>query len=142
MTATAVPTLPLEPLVDAVGGVDRLDVDTATLRRWTERGLPRRDGYSLCDQLGIRAGQVWSRALLGRRVPACLFPVGPLMAATGLTSAQLGRWARCSGTVWARVLRYGLTERQADRLACKAGLHPVSVWPRWYELTGTGEVGQ
>lgn len=36
------------------------------------------------------------------------------------------RWAR-------RLLANGLTDRQADHLAHRAGLHPANVWPTWFD---------
>jgi hypothetical protein len=33
-----------------------------------------------------------------------------------------------------RCRRFGLTSRQADRWAIRAGLHPDDVWPDWWEI--------
>lgn len=36
------------------------------------------------------------------------------------------------GRRWIRRYRtWGLTATQADRWACRAGLHPLDVWPHW-----------
>lgn len=49
-------------------------------------------------------------------------------------------WAGFSGDVFTAAHRYGLSERQADRLACKAGLHPLILWPeRWMESINEGD---
>jgi hypothetical protein len=37
-----------------------------------------------------------------------------------------------SGTQWAAYQAHGLAWRTADRLAHKAGRHPVEIWPNWY----------
>lgn len=44
---------------------------------------------------------------------------------------------RISSTQWGSFQREGLTERQADRLACRIGLHPASVWPEYFDKEGT-----
>ena len=32
----------------------------------------------------------------------------------------------------------GLSARQADRAAVRAGFHPANIWPHWYRATTTG----
>jgi plasmid maintenance system antidote protein VapI len=43
--------------------------------------------------------------------------------ALGVHSTQVNRWRRT-----------GLTIATADRLAIAVGLHPVDLWPEWYDL--------
>lgn len=42
-----------------------------------------------------------------------------------------------SGRTFKRMRDEGLTERQADRLACKLGLPTGFVWPEWFRETPT-----
>lgn len=65
------------------------------------------------------------------------YPVADLARAIGLnpTDTQALSLALGVGRRWIRRYRdAGLTERQADDWACRAGIHPCDVWPRWYDL--------
>jgi len=37
-----------------------------------------------------------------------------------------------NGHTWARVKAHGLTWVEADRVACRRGVHPCSIWPDWW----------
>jgi hypothetical protein len=59
------------------------------------------------------------------------YSLQPLADALGLTldTPGLARRLNLSGTTWKEYRDLGVSERVADRLACKAGLHPYTVWP-------------
>jgi hypothetical protein len=59
------------------------------------------------------------------------YPLQPLADALGLAldTPGLARRLNLSGTTWKEYRDLGVSERVADRLACKAGLHPYTVWP-------------
>lgn len=61
------------------------------------------------------------------------FPFAPLAAAMGATEPQAARELGLSGSTEQQYRRDGVTERVADRLAVKAGLHPWMVWPEMAE---------
>lgn len=68
-----------------------------------------------------------------RRVSPRL-PLAPLVERYGSISAL----ARALGRDYAQVQKWssdGVPERSADRIAVAVGLHPVDVWPDWYEVT-------
>jgi hypothetical protein len=48
----------------------------------------------------------------------------------------LARALGCERTLVSKWRNHGLPLVSADRLAVSLGLHPVEVWPDWYELTG------
>jgi lambda repressor-like predicted transcriptional regulator len=50
--------------------------------------------------------------------------VSGLARALGRDRAQLAKWRRD-----------GLPIMSADRLAVAVGMHPVELWPDWYEVT-------
>lgn len=57
------------------------------------------------------------------------YPLAALVAASGLTEAQLARRVGLSGSTLKMARERGLVERSADRYAVRAGLHPFEVWP-------------
>lgn len=57
-----------------------------------------------------------------------LFPLEPLLAATGLTQTRLQRKVHASGKDMARAAREGCTAAQADMWAVRCNLHPFAVW--------------
>lgn len=57
------------------------------------------------------------------------YPLGALVAVSGLTEAALARKVGLSGTTLKAARHRGLTEEAADRYATRAGFHPVAVWP-------------
>lgn len=59
------------------------------------------------------------------------WPLGPLQDALGGSVRSLMRHTGVSGADIARAALDGLSDRQADRWACRAGLHPANVWPDW-----------
>lgn len=59
------------------------------------------------------------------------YPLEPLAAAVDLTVPALLRECGVSGTTAKDYRADGVTERVADRLACRMGLHPAIVWPDW-----------
>lgn len=48
-----------------------------------------------------------------------------------LSNAHAARVLGLSGTTMRRVRQVGFSADQADRFACKAGFHPLVVWPHW-----------
>lgn len=46
-------------------------------------------------------------------------------------TGHVSRVLNVSGSTWAHFRRVGLSPFQADRLACRIGLHPSAVWPEW-----------
>lgn len=61
-----------------------------------------------------------------------MFPIRPLLAATGLTVGQLGRRVRASGYDVKFAARHGLTLSQADRWALRCGQSIEGLWPAEY----------
>lgn len=62
------------------------------------------------------------------------YPVAALARAIGLDPADTHGLTLALGIDRSWVKRYrhhGLTDAQADTWACRAGLHPADVWPRW-----------
>lgn len=58
------------------------------------------------------------------------FPMQPLLDVTPGDSAK--KKAKALGLDRIQIVRwldYGLTEAQADELACKVGKHPIDIWP-------------
>lgn len=51
-------------------------------------------------------------------------PLHQLATVSGIAERSLFRW-RAEG---------GLPEHQADRIACRLGLHPGLVWPEWWAV--------
>lgn len=61
------------------------------------------------------------------------YPLGPLLALTGWTFADVNKVAPCNGSEYRLRAAEGVTERIADRLATAVGLHPHLVWPAMAE---------
>jgi hypothetical protein len=61
------------------------------------------------------------------------YPLQALVAASGLTEAELGRRVGLSGSTLKHVREHGLAERSADRYAVRAGMVPSAVWPELLE---------
>lgn len=40
-----------------------------------------------------------------------------------------------------RLIDFGLTDEQADRYACRIGLHPSVLWPKWWDIEPDVEEG-
>ena len=58
------------------------------------------------------------------------YPLAPLAEALGLpNTSMLARHLGLSGTTWKEYRDQGVSEKVADRLACRAGFHPSEVWP-------------
>jgi hypothetical protein len=57
------------------------------------------------------------------------YPFEPLAAAMRLSGHQASKTLGLSGRTQQSYRRDGMSERVADRLAVKAGLHPFEVWP-------------
>jgi hypothetical protein len=62
-------------------------------------------------------------------VEARRYPLEPLLAMMDSGRRDAAVELGISGRTRARLLRDGLTERQADRFAVRVGLHPWTVWP-------------
>lgn len=63
------------------------------------------------------------------------FPLEPLLEAIGRPCmAQLARRVGEHPRETYRWRDRGLSERQADRVACRLGLHPARIWPGWFEV--------
>jgi hypothetical protein len=65
------------------------------------------------------------------------YPLDPLFAAMRMSPHAACIWLGCSGSTELEYRSRGVTERVADRLAVKAGLHPYVVWPEMAEHTMT-----
>jgi hypothetical protein len=63
-----------------------------------------------------------------------LFPLAPLLEATGRSQTDIQHQARLSGRRMAEIAVEGLTTLEADKAAVRCGLHPAEVWDAWYEL--------
>ena len=61
------------------------------------------------------------------------YPLAPLLEATGLTEAELGRKIGLRGTPLIRARERGFVEEAADRWACRAGFVPWHIWPEWLD---------
>lgn len=62
-------------------------------------------------------------------------PLEPLVQRYG-NGSILARALGCHSTQVSRWRTDGLPLDSADRIAVAVGLHPVEIWPDWYELTG------
>lgn len=62
-----------------------------------------------------------------------LYDLNPLADMLGLSLSALASRFGLSGSTWKRYRDEGVSELVADRLACKAGLHPATVWPEWVD---------
>lgn len=61
------------------------------------------------------------------------FDLAPLLERLGLATPLAAiRALHISGATFRRLRNEGLSVNQADRLACRAGLHPGEVWPEWW----------
>lgn len=69
------------------------------------------------------------------------YPLEPLADAMNLSLAALGRHFKIRGSTWKEYRDRGVSELVADRLACRAGLHPFVVWPDMADNT-TREVSR
>lgn len=77
---------------------------------------------------------VLARPAPGRRLPHP-YRLDELLAALGIAGETRLDQARRLGVDPGhlhRLARTGLTEEMADRLACRAGLHPGTVWPHYW----------
>ena len=59
------------------------------------------------------------------------WPMQPLLDATSLTLSGFSHAHGVSYDTMRPAARDGLTDKQADHWAVKAGLHPACVWPDW-----------
>lgn len=59
------------------------------------------------------------------------YPLGPLVEASGLSEAALGRAAGLSGSTLKNAREMGFTPDAADRYSMRLGLHPFEVWEGW-----------
>ena len=70
-----------------------------------------------------------------RREPMRRLPVEPLLVAAGghddrTVAELLGVHRRAVS----RAREHGLTDRMADRWACRLGVHPGTVWSEWWDI--------
>ena len=78
------------------------------------------------------------------------YPLAPLAAHLGITLGQIGghqpgqnptgiaalaERLKLSPTMLYRLRHHGLSPDQADRLACRVGVHPAMIWPTWWADT-------
>ncbi len=75
-----------------------------------------------------------------RREPMRRLPVEPLLVAAGghddrTVAELLGVHRRAVS----RAREHGLTDRMADRWACRLGVHPGTVWPQWWDIITDAE---
>jgi hypothetical protein len=61
-------------------------------------------------------------------------PLEPLVERYGGNGSALARALGCAQEQVSRWRSHGLPLVSADRLAVALGLHPVEVWPDWYEM--------
>lgn len=57
------------------------------------------------------------------------YPLQPLADTLAVPVEHLARRTGVSGSTWKEYRTIGVSEKVADRLACKVGLHPYMVWP-------------
>lgn len=67
------------------------------------------------------------------------YPFSDLARAMHLTEPAAARELGLSGSTEQQYRRDGLSEKVADRLAVRAGLHPMNVWPAWLEDAARAE---
>lgn len=82
----------------------------------------------------LKAARAESRRL---REDARRLPVDPLLRAAG--ARNLRELADMAGVTHRAARRWssqGLPWWNADRVACRLDLHPINVWPDFYELVG------
>lgn len=60
------------------------------------------------------------------------WPLEPLLEAVGGRRAVVFE-CRVSGATVEHWAEHGLSDRQADRSACRAGVHPSAIWPGWID---------
>lgn len=61
-----------------------------------------------------------------------IWPIQPFLKATRIPTISIfTQRMRCNGTVASKAFKEGLTDSQADIFACRAGLHPLEIWPNW-----------
>ena len=68
------------------------------------------------------------------------FPLAPLVERVGGgTMTEVVERLQCDRRQFYRYLHEGaLTERQADHLAVRIGLHPSAIWPEWFAEENVG----
>lgn len=97
----------------------------------------------IVDGAGPMKPGSWLARQLERPRP---YPVDRLAVAVGLHLSDPHLTSKLAITLgmnrgWVRRCRtLGLDEEQADRWACRAGIHPADVWPRFGELRGMAAV--
>jgi len=78
------------------------------------------------------------RWCLTRHSPKCSgprWPVQPLLDVLG--SRPVCATLHCSGEEIERAKREGVADFTADRWALRAGVHPVVIWPDWFDAVLT-----
>jgi transcriptional regulator with XRE-family HTH domain len=78
----------------------------------------------LAEELGVAEPAGDARRFDVEPVLALGLPIAELARRTGIDGAQFHRWKRGRSIPAAR----------ADQIACSLGLHPVQLWPDWFEL--------
>lgn len=67
--------------------------------------------------------------------PQHRLPLAPLMAAARVdTHGELGQIVRQPREMICRYAAHGVPMFAADRMACRIGMHPASVWPEWFDI--------
>lgn len=61
------------------------------------------------------------------------YDFGPLADAMDVSKHEACQRLNIVGSTEVEYRRRGLTEKVADRLACRAGFHPSVIWPDWMD---------
>lgn len=62
------------------------------------------------------------------------YPLGPLLARTGVSQGTLGHLVNAGGSAVKKAAKEGCTEVEADRWACRLGVMPHEIWADWPEF--------
>lgn len=61
------------------------------------------------------------------------WPLEDLLSAAGIGTDELMPKVGISGRDRQYAVKWGCTDRQADRWSCRLGLHPGTVWVHWFD---------
>jgi hypothetical protein len=85
-----------------------------------------------------QANRQYARKLKGREYdrqgPPLYWPIQPLFEAAGTDKfGELSIRTRIPARTLHRSFERGLTDNTADRAAIGLGLHPITIWPQWFD---------